>query len=69
MKASPLCVLTGVVLAMTGTPLLAQEGTKRTWTFSWQSLRIFCAAKGLNRAQQASWLSGKTDERAELHQS
>jgi hypothetical protein len=33
MKTGSLCLLAGVVLAMTGTPLLAQEGTKRTWTF------------------------------------
>src|SRR4051794_16360814 len=33
MKASSLCLLAGIVLAMTGSPLLAQEGGKRTWTF------------------------------------
>jgi hypothetical protein len=33
MKVSSLSVLAGVLLATTGTPLLAQEGTKRTWAF------------------------------------
>ena len=33
MKASSLCMLAGVVLATTSTPLFPQEGGKRTWTF------------------------------------
>src|SRR4051812_38466950 len=33
MKASCLCLLAGAVLATTSTPLFAQEGGKRTWTF------------------------------------
>jgi len=65
MKASSLCMLAGVMLAMSSSPLLAQEGTKRTWNFDDEATgRI---AKGFTN-EVGEWKVAESDKGKALAQ-